>query len=134
MVKACSRFCKEEAILTIWQINLKIDPEGAKVALTADFPSVTIVGNAANQVFPDQEYLDEVHEVKNGYTDLFHNHYGTSVCLTPDNYIIPRLMPYDNANISSQFPFWDETALFSVLDPSNVLNSTSCKLHMVSSY
>lgn len=27
-----------------------------------------------------------------------------------------------------QFPFWDETALFSVLDPSNVLNSTTCKL------
>lgn len=62
------------------QINLKIDPEGAKVALTADFPSITIVGNAANQEFPDQAYLDEVYEVENGYTKLFHDHYGTLVC------------------------------------------------------
>lgn len=49
------------------------------MALTADFPSITIVGNAANQVFPDQEYLDEVYEVKNGYTKLFYDYYGTEV-------------------------------------------------------
>lgn len=80
------------------QINLKIDPEGAKAALTADFPSISesiiqalaqattwgalltrtaIVGNGANQVFPDQEYLDDVHQVKNPYTELFWGHYGT---------------------------------------------------------
>lgn len=75
--------CSSLQLLTTRQINLKIDPEGAKVALTADFPTVTIVGNAANQVFPDQEYLDEVYEVKNGYTELFYNYYGTSVRLTP---------------------------------------------------
>lgn len=62
-----------------------------------------IVGNAANQVFPTEEYLEEVYEVKNGYTSLFYEKYGT------------------------EFPFWDETALFAVLDSSNVLNSTSCK-------
>lgn len=27
-----------------------------------------------------------------------------------------------------RYPFWDETALFAVLDPKNVLNSTSCEL------
>lgn len=59
-----------------------------------------MVGNGANQVFPDQEYLDEVYEVKNKYTALMYNNYGTT------------------------FPFWDETAMFSVLDPSNVINST----------
>ncbi|KAJ4423845.1 hypothetical protein N0V82_001429 [Gnomoniopsis sp. IMI 355080] len=91
-------------------INLKIDPEGAKVALTAEFSKITIVGNAANQVFPDQEYLDEVYEVKNGYTELFYNHYGT------------------------EFPFWDETALFTVLNPSNVLNSTSFYLDVDTAY
>ncbi|CAN8097848.1 unnamed protein product [Discula destructiva] len=91
-------------------INLKIDPEGAKVALTADFPSITIVGNAANQVFPDQAYLDEVYEVENGYTKLFHDHYGT------------------------EFPFWDETALFTVLEPSNVLNSTTFYLDVDTAY
>lgn len=61
------------------------------------------MGNAANQVFPDQAYLDEVYQVKNAYTELFYDHYGTI------------------------FPFWDETAMFSVLDPSNVVNSTTCK-------
>ncbi|PSS03389.1 Inosine/uridine-preferring nucleoside hydrolase domain-containing protein [Coniella lustricola] len=91
-------------------INLKIDPEGAKAALTADFPKITIVGNAANQVFPTQEYLDEVYEVKNGYTSLFYEHYGT------------------------EFPFWDETAMFSVLEPSNVLNSTSFYLDVDIAY
>lgn len=83
-------------LLTNFQINLKIDPEGAKVALTADFPSITIVGNAANQVFPDQEYLDEVYEVKNGYTELFYNYYGTIVRLTLFAYTI-----YDGADTYS---------------------------------
>lgn len=59
-----------------------------------------MVGNGANRVFPTQKYLDEVYEVKNGYTTLMYNNYGTT------------------------FPFWDETAMFSVLDPSNVINST----------
>lgn len=62
-----------------------------------------IVGNGANQIFPDQAYLDEVYEVKTPYTELFYSKYGTI------------------------FPFWDETAIFSILDPSNVVNSTTCK-------
>ncbi|KAL1881286.1 hypothetical protein Daus18300_001138 [Diaporthe australafricana] len=91
-------------------INLKIDPEAAKVALTADFPSITIVGNAANQVMSTQEFLDELYEVKTPYTELAHEHYGT------------------------EFPFWDETAMFSVLDPSNVLNSTTFYLDVDVAY
>ncbi|KAL6248685.1 hypothetical protein RBB50_004940 [Rhinocladiella similis] len=82
-------------------INLMIDPESSKIALTADFPNITIVGNAANQVYPTQAYWDEVYQVKNPYTELAYNLYGTI------------------------FPFWDETAMFSVLDPANVLNSTT---------
>ncbi|EXJ91445.1 hypothetical protein A1O1_04557 [Capronia coronata CBS 617.96] len=82
-------------------INLMIDPEGSKIALTADFPNITIVGNAANQVMPTQAYWDEVYQVKNPYTSLAYNYYGTT------------------------FAFWDETAMFAVLDPANVLNSTS---------
>lgn len=70
----------EYGVLTVLQINLKIDPEGAKAALTANFPSITIVGNSANQEFPDQAFLDEVWEVENGYTKLFYDHYGTTVC------------------------------------------------------
>ncbi|KAJ7122362.1 Inosine/uridine-preferring nucleoside hydrolase domain-containing protein [Mycena epipterygia] len=90
--------------------NLKIDPEAAKIALTANFPNITIVGNAANQVFPTQEYLDEVYEVKTPYTKLFHEYYGTTL------------------------PFWDETAMFSVLDPFNVVNSTSFYLDVDTAY
>ncbi|KKY29476.1 putative inosine-uridine preferring nucleoside hydrolase [Diaporthe ampelina] len=91
-------------------INLKIDPEGAKVALTADFPSITIVGNAANQVMSTQDYLDEVYEVETPYSKLMHEYYGT------------------------EFPFWDETAMFSVLDASNVLNSTTFYLDVDVAY
>jgi len=82
-------------------INLMIDPEAAKIALTADFPSITIVGNAANQVYPTQAFWDDVYKVKTPYTELAYKYYGTG------------------------FPFWDETAMFAVLNPENILNSTS---------
>ncbi|KAI7776476.1 hypothetical protein LA080_005305 [Diaporthe eres] len=72
-------------------INLKIDPEGAKIALTADFPSI-------------------IYEVETPYTKLVHEYYGT------------------------EFPFWDETAMFSVLDTSNVLNSTTFYLDVDVAY
>ena len=65
---------------------------------------LALVSNAANQVFPDQAFLDEIAEVKNPYSSLMHDYYGTS------------------------FPFWDEIALFSILDEAHVLNSTSCKI------
>lgn len=68
-----------------------------------ELTATAIVGNAANQVMSTQDFLDEVYEVQTPYTELFHEYYGT------------------------EFPFWDETAMFSVLDTSNVLNSTTCK-------
>ena len=71
-----------------------IDPEAAKIALNADFPSITIAGNVANQVMSTQQYLDEVYQVKNRYTELFHKYYG------------------------HDFPFWDETAAALMVDPS----------------
>ncbi|KAJ5157764.1 uncharacterized protein N7482_008864 [Penicillium canariense] len=52
-------------------INLMIDPEASKIALTADFPSITIAGNVANQVFPSQQFVDEVKTAKNPYAELF---------------------------------------------------------------
>lgn len=82
-------------------INLQIDPEGTKVALTADFPNITIAGNVANQVSVSQAYLDDVYTVKNPYSKLMHEYYGTT------------------------FPFWDETAAAILLDPSIITNSTS---------
>lgn len=89
-------------------INLMIDPEGSKIALSADFPNITIVGNAANQILMNQQLLDEIHEVENVYTDLVHKYY--SKCVFAD----------------SKFPAWDETAAAVMLDPSVVTNSTKC--------
>lgn len=91
-----------QGVLTIdTQINFMIDPEAAKIAMNADFPDIIIAGNVANQVQCTQEYLDEVYQVKNPYTALFHDHYGT------------------------KFPFWDETAAALMVDPSVALNTTS---------
>ncbi|BCS28290.1 uncharacterized protein APUU_61338S [Aspergillus puulaauensis] len=81
-------------------INFMIDPEAAKIAINADFPDITIAGNVANQVQCTQEYLDEVYQVKNPYTALFHDHYGT------------------------KFPFWDETAAALMIDHSIALNTS----------
>ncbi|CAD0110002.1 unnamed protein product [Aureobasidium uvarum] len=82
-------------------INLMIDPEGTKIALTAPFPNITIAGNVANQVSVTQEYLDDIYKVKNPYSTLMHKYYGTI------------------------FPLWDETAAAILLDPTIVKNTTS---------
>ncbi|TVY83690.1 Uncharacterized protein LSUE1_G003805 [Lachnellula suecica] len=82
-------------------INLMMDPEAAKIAFTADFPSITIAGNVANQVQSTQVFLDEIYEVKNPYSELVYNHYGTL------------------------FPFWDETAMGLLIDPTLSVNSTT---------
>ncbi|KAL8376101.1 hypothetical protein RB595_007288 [Gaeumannomyces hyphopodioides] len=82
-------------------LNLKVDPEAAKIALTADFPSITLIGNGANQFIPSQEFKDEVFQVQNAFTQLF----------------------YDRIDIT--LPLWDEIALFAGLFPDHVLNSTS---------
>lgn len=96
------------------------DPEASKIALTANFPNISesfarhsctsetnilvaIVGNSANQVYPTEAYWKEVYTIQNPYTTLAYKFFGTN------------------------FPFWDETAIFAVLDPANVLNSTSCE-------
>lgn len=78
-----------------------IDPEASKIALTADFPEITIAGNVANQVFPTKEFVDEVASVKNPYSELFSKYYDLS------------------------FPFWDETAAALMVDSSLATNKTS---------
>ena len=81
-----------------------IDPEASKIALTANFPSIVIAGNVANQVISTQTFLDEVYEVKNPYSTLMHEYYGTS------------------------FPFWDETAMALLVDPTLATNTTTGKI------
>jgi inosine-uridine nucleoside N-ribohydrolase len=80
---------------------LLIDPEASQIALSAAFPNITIAGNVANQVISTQEFLDEVYEVKNPYSKLMHEQYGTS------------------------FPFWDETAMALLIDPTMATNSST---------
>lgn len=87
------------------QINLMIDPEASKIALTADFPNITIAGNVANQVFPSQKFMDEVKTADNAYAQLFAKYYDLS------------------------FPFWDETAAALMVDPTIATNQTSGMNH-----
>ncbi|KAA8650767.1 hypothetical protein EYZ11_010261 [Aspergillus tanneri] len=93
-----------------FDINLMIDPEAAKIALTADFPDIIVAGNVANQVQSTQEFLDEVYEVQNPLTELFHDHYGT------------------------EFPFWDETAAALMVNRSIALNTTSAYIDVDVAY
>ncbi|OOQ89945.1 inosine-uridine preferring nucleoside hydrolase [Penicillium brasilianum] len=91
-------------------INLMIDPEASKIALTADFPNITIAGNVANQVFPTQKFVDEVKTADNAYAQLFAKYYDLS------------------------FPFWDETAAALMVDPTIATNQTSVYLDVDTSY
>lgn len=82
-----------------------VDPEASKIALTADFPNIVIAGNVANQVISSQDFLDEIYEVKNPYSKLMYEYYGTI------------------------FPFWDETAMAILIDPTIVTNSSTGESH-----
>jgi inosine-uridine nucleoside N-ribohydrolase len=59
-------------------IILKVDPEAARIAQTADFPNIVVVGNVASTVLTTEEYLDELYEVKNPYTELLHVYFGST--------------------------------------------------------
>ncbi|TLD28052.1 inosine-uridine preferring nucleoside hydrolase [Venturia nashicola] len=91
-------------------INLMIDPESAKIAITASFPSITIAGNVANQVLSTQDFLDEIYQVQNPYTKLIYDHYGTI------------------------FPFWDETAAAIMVDPTLATNTSVVYLDVDTAY
>ncbi|GAB7364513.1 hypothetical protein MBLNU230_g5322t1 [Neophaeotheca triangularis] len=84
-------------------INLKVDPEAAKIALTADFPNITLVGNGANQLQPTQDFKTTLSSTNSSYpyTTLFAENY------------------------PSNLPYWDPLAIFPVLQPSKITNSTS---------
>jgi inosine-uridine nucleoside N-ribohydrolase len=54
-------------------------------------------------LFPTQEFLDEIYEVKNPYSQLVYTYYGTML------------------------PFWDETAAAVMVDPDIVTDKIECK-------
>ncbi|KZT26124.1 nucleoside hydrolase [Neolentinus lepideus HHB14362 ss-1] len=91
-------------------INLIMDSEAANIALTAPFPNITIAGNVANQVMSTQSFLDQVIQVNNSYSNLMYKYYGT------------------------EFPFWDETAMALLIDPSINMNSTNVFVSVDTAY
>ncbi|KAK2598890.1 hypothetical protein QQS21_005632 [Conoideocrella luteorostrata] len=85
-------------------VNLKIDPEAAKIALTADFPQITIVGNAANTVFPDKTFNDKLKATLTPYSNIL------------EKYLVQEL------------PIWDAVAAAVMINPAVVINSTDVYL------
>ncbi|KAI1865042.1 uncharacterized protein JN550_008588 [Neoarthrinium moseri] len=92
--------------------NFKADPEATKIALSADFPNITLVSNAANapELFPTDALLAEVAEVRNPYT------------------ILQQKVTQTN------LPFWDEATMLSLVDPSTIMNQTSFYVNVDTSF
>lgn len=92
-------------------INLMIDPEAAKIALTADWQNVTITGNVANQVMIGPEFFEEIYnETQNAYAEITRDSYPT------------------------EFPLWDETAAALMVEPSLATNVTEFYIDVDTSY
>jgi len=92
-------------------INLMIDPEAAKIALTADWKNVTVTGNVANQVLIGPSFFEDMaNETQNAYTDILTDTYPT------------------------QFPLWDETAAALMVEPSLATNVTEFYIDVDTSY
>lgn len=91
--------------------NLKFDPESAKIALSANFTNITLVGNAANGVFLNATDLQEITAINNTLSAAYLQ------------YAFPVL------------PVWDFTALEVLLDKqSTITNSTQFYVDVDTSY
>lgn len=91
-------------------INLMIDPEAAKIALTADWRNVTVTGNVANQVLIGPEFFGAMaNQTSNAYTEIL-------------------------ATYPTQFPLWDETAAALMVEPSLATNVTEFYVDVDTSY
>jgi inosine-uridine nucleoside N-ribohydrolase len=86
------------------------DPEAARIVLTADFPRVTVAGNVANSIYPDQDWLDGVSAVDNSYTR------------------------WSRAHLPLRLPFWDSIAAAIMVEPSIVLNATNFFVNVDTAY
>lgn len=82
-------------------INLKIDPESAKIALTADWKNVTMVSQAANNVFINETDYTDIMSVNNSYTQAF----------------VARYFPV--------LPAWDVTTMAVLLERETVLTNST---------
>jgi inosine-uridine nucleoside N-ribohydrolase len=91
-------------------INFIVDPEAAHIAITADFPSITIVGNVANSIYLSNATVQNItSKTPNLYSDLLKDYYLT-------------------------LPLWDETAAAIMAYPELVTHSIEVYMDVSTSY
>ena len=90
-------------------INFIVDPEAAHIAITADWPSITIAGNVANTQYMSDAYIETVTANPNLYSDLIEDYF----------------------NI---LPLWDETAAMIMAFPNVVNSSTEVYMDVSTAY
>lgn len=91
-------------------INWIVDPEAAHMAITADWPSVTVAGNIANAYYMSSDYISEITTLHpNLYSDLLKDYYNV-------------------------LPLWDETAALIMAFPDVVTNSTEVYMDVSTAY
>ncbi|EPT04460.1 hypothetical protein FOMPIDRAFT_82246 [Fomitopsis schrenkii] len=91
-------------------INFIVDPEAAHIALTANWPSITIAGNIANTQYLTQDIITQITtQSPNLYSDLLKVYY-------------------------TGFPLWDETAAMIMAYPDVVTSSEEVYMDVSTAY
>jgi len=91
-------------------INFIVDPEAAHIAITADFPSITIVGNVANSIYLSNATVQSItSKAPNLYSDLLKDYY-------------------------LGFPLWDEIAAAIMAYPELVTHSIEVYMDVSTAY
>lgn len=91
-------------------INFIVDPEAAHIAVTADWPSITIAGNVANTIYLNESTVEKITSASpNLYSDLLEDYY-------------------------TGFPLWDETAAMIMAFPEIVTSSIEVWMDVSTAY
>ena len=103
-------------------LNFLIDPEAARTAVTANWPSITIAGNIANNQYLTQARLDRiVKSSDNPYTRLMMNYFidlplwdetAAAIMAWPD-LVTKSTIAYMDVNIAYNSPDYGRTHLWS---------------------
>ncbi|CAF5144044.1 unnamed protein product, partial [Rotaria sp. Silwood1] len=95
--------------------NILFDPKAASIVLTADFPSIVLVGRAAMMATVNPYYIDSITTKINPYTKLIAKYYprnlpmwdeATAAILTHSNLIIDTVYALADADIAYNSPFY----------------------------
>ncbi|CAF3663694.1 unnamed protein product [Rotaria sp. Silwood1] len=117
----CARNVKEIVTSSLLQadlnsdFNILFDPKAASIVLTADFPSIVLVGRAAMMATVNPYYIDSITTKINPYTKLIAKYYprnlpmwdeATAAILTHSNLIIDTVYALADADIAYNSPFY----------------------------